>query len=104
MFIKAHKPLTPLVSIQYDAADGKHYKETLAFPASGFSSTKFADKMLLLLRISLKLTGFDGGYFRCTGTASLERFEGDKVVESISAPAIWELMFLGRTPKGTALD
>lgn len=38
------------------------------------------------------LLGFRGSYHRMGGVAMLERFDGDEVVESIQAPAMWEQM------------
>lgn len=35
-------------------------------------------------------------YNRFGGTVTLERFEGEQVVEEIAAPAIWELMYFGQ--------
>ena len=38
------------------------------------------------------LLGFRGSYHRMGGTAILERFDGDEIVERIEAPAMWEQM------------
>ena len=38
------------------------------------------------------LLGFRGSYHRMGGTAILERFDGDKIVERIESPAMWEQM------------
>ena len=38
------------------------------------------------------LLGFRGSYHRMGGIAVLEKFEGDKVVERIESPAMWEQM------------
>ena len=42
-----------------------------------------------------RLIGFDGAYLRFTGDVQLDRYEGDRVVESQHAEAIWELMYFG---------
>ncbi|UIX29254.1 lipocalin-like domain-containing protein [Streptomyces sp. GQFP] len=42
-----------------------------------------------------RAAGFDSSYLRFTGTATVERLEGGEVVESHTAPAIWELMYFG---------
>ena len=42
-----------------------------------------------------RAAGFDSSYLRFTGTATLERLEEDEIVEAHTAPAIWELMYLG---------
>ena len=54
-----------------------------------------ADKLPLLKRIVAKLAGIDSAYLRFTGRATVEKSEGDQVVERFSDPAIWELMYLG---------
>jgi hypothetical protein len=38
------------------------------------------------------LLGFRGSYHRMGGTAILERFDGDKIVERVESPAMWEQM------------
>ena len=42
-----------------------------------------------------KLTGFDGAYLRFTGNVQLERFVNDELVEHVSDPGIWEMMYFG---------
>jgi hypothetical protein len=37
----------------------------------------------------------DGAYQRFSGTVSVQRFVGDKVVDEGSDPGIWELMYFG---------
>ena len=41
--------------------------------------------------------GFDGGYHRFEGTATIERIENGVVVETSSDPAVWELMYFGKS-------
>jgi len=58
-----------------------------------------------VVRLLAKLSGFDGAYHRFTGTATLEKFDGEAQgetpIEKFEAPAIWELMYFGRTPEGS---
>ena len=61
--------------------------------------TRFADTLPLPARLLAKLIGFSGAYLRFIGTASLEHFVGGELVEQISDPAIWELMYFGHTQK-----
>ena len=42
-----------------------------------------------------KLIGFDGGYLRFEGVATVERLSLGEVVESVSDGAVWELMYVG---------
>lgn len=55
----------------------------------------FADKLPPAKRQAAKLAGLDSAYLRFTGTASVEKFVGGSLVERVSDPAIWELMYLG---------
>jgi hypothetical protein len=54
-------------------------------------------KKNLKYKMARLLTGFDGAYFRFTGTAEIKVYEGEKLVESYASPtAIWELMYFGK--------
>jgi hypothetical protein len=57
----------------------------------------FADKLPPAKRALAKLAGVDAAYLRFTGKATVETFDGDRLVEGFSDPAIWELMYLGHT-------
>ena len=39
----------------------------------------------------------DGGYLRFEGTATVEKTENGATVERVSDPAVWELMYFGRS-------
>jgi hypothetical protein len=56
---------------------------------------KFVDKLPPAKRALAKLARVDSAYLRFTGKASVEKFDGDRLVEHFSDPAIWELMYLG---------
>ena len=43
------------------------------------------------------MIGFDGGYLRFEGTASIEKIENGEIVEKFSDPAVWELMYFGKS-------
>ena len=62
----------------------------------------FADKLPFAKRLLAKLAGVDSAYLRFTGSASVEKFDGGKLVERFSDPAIWELMYFGHArPPGS---
>ena len=42
-----------------------------------------------------KLARFDGAYLRFTGNVQLERFVHGALVEDVSDPGIWEMMYFG---------
>ena len=55
----------------------------------------FVDKLPPAKRALAKLARVDSAYLRFTGKATVEKFDGDRLVERFSDPAIWELMYLG---------
>ena len=82
----------------YDYDDGKqHYRVTYQ-RESDLSNKGGMGEVTGLKRLLAKLSGYDGAYIRFAGKATVERFEGNAAVESVSAPAIWELMYVGKTP------
>jgi hypothetical protein len=47
-----------------------------------------------------KLIRFDGAYLRFGGQATVERFEGDRIAETVTEnAAVCELMYPGHAPK-----
>jgi hypothetical protein len=91
------KPVHNLLVYDYD--DGKqHYRVTYQRKAD-IARTRFVDTLSPFKRALARLIGFDGAYLRFSGTVVLERFSGAKVVEKVENPALWELMYLGRTQK-----
>ncbi len=44
-----------------------------------------------------RLIGFDGAYMRFSGELTVQRYEGENIIETESDEAIWELMYFGRT-------
>ena len=59
----------------------------------GYGSARAkASKALIKLVKSMKLSP---SYIRFTGKVTLERFEGNEIVESITEDAIWEQMYFG---------
>jgi predicted secreted hydrolase len=53
-------------------------------------------------KVAARLIRFDGAYLRFTGELRIEHRHGDAVVDSYADPAIWELMYLGKTWTGSA--
>ena len=48
-------------------------------------------------RILAQIAGFDGAYMRFTGYVTVERIGSDPVSGTVTAPALWELMYFGKT-------
>jgi hypothetical protein len=47
--------------------------------------------------VAAKLVHFDGAYLRFTGELRIEHQHTGKVIDSYTDPAIWELIYLGKT-------
>ncbi|MEV7342137.1 lipocalin-like domain-containing protein [Streptomyces sp. NPDC093544] len=47
-------------------------------------------------RLLARLAGFNGAYMRFTGQVTVEHFTNGEAVDSVSAPALWELMYFGK--------
>ncbi|HEY0528235.1 MAG TPA: hypothetical protein VGD02_05365 [Gemmatimonadaceae bacterium] len=87
------KPVADVVVYDYD--DGTdHYR------VSYRRSTTIADVRLIqtvtgFRRLVARLAGFDGAYLRFTGSVQVERFVNGLLLEDVSAPGIWEMMYFG---------
>lgn len=47
-------------------------------------------------KLLARLVGFNGSYLRFTGKMQLERFVNGELVEHVSDPGIWEMMWFGQ--------
>ena len=90
------KPGYSKVIYEYTTESGDKYRIT--YDRSGdINKTRFVDVLPKPLGLLAKMIGFDGGYLRFEGTATIEKFEDGKTVEKVSDPAVWELMYFGRS-------
>ena len=91
------KPVYGKVIYEYTTEDGQLYRITYA-RRGDINRTKFIDELHSpILKLGAKLIGFDGGYLRFEGEASVERIENGQVVERAAEPAaVWELMYFGK--------
>jgi hypothetical protein len=62
---------------------------------------KLIDTVSGLKHLLAMLAGFDGAYLRFTGKVQLERFVGGQLVEDVSDPGIWEMMYFGHAVSPT---
>ena len=77
----------------YDEGDkGIHYRVTYKKGDEEVERQVMTDIVGRPLAIMFYLLGFCGSYHRMGGTVILERFDGDRVTESLQAPAMWEQM------------
>lgn len=82
-------------TLVYDYDDGQqHYRITYERD-SDLTKHYMISEMPFLMKLGAKMMKLDPSYMRLTGSAILERIEGNNVVESFVDPAIWELMYFG---------
>ena len=92
------KPVYGKVIYEYITEEGEMYRIT--YDRRGdINKTKFIDELHSpFLKLGAKLLGFDGGYLRFEGEASVERIENGAVMERATEPAaVWELMYFGKS-------
>jgi len=90
------KPVYSRVIYEYTTESGDEYRIT--YERSGdINKTRFVDVLPKPLGALAKMIGFDGGYLRFEGTATIEKTVGGELVEKVSDPAVWELMYFGKT-------
>lgn len=97
-YIDAHtgKPVYNKIVYEYTTPSGDEYR--IIYDRHGdINKTRFTDVLPKPLGFMAKLVGFDGGYHRFEGVATVERIERGEVKESVSAPAVWELMYFGKS-------
>jgi hypothetical protein len=91
------KPVAGTLVYEYD--DGAARCRITFKRRADLARTKFVDLLTGFKRFLARLACFDGAYLRFTGTVTLERFEGGRVVETVSQDsAVWELMYFGHAP------
>jgi len=90
------KPVYRKVVYEYTTEAGEEYRIT--YDRRGdINQTRFVDVLPRALGKLASLIGFDGGYLRFEGIATIEKTVGGKVVERVSDPAVWELMYFGKS-------
>ena len=80
----------------YTTEKGKEYRITY-HRHGDINKTCFVDVLPKPLGFLAKLIGFNGGYLRFEGAATIEKIEDGKIVECVSDPAVWELMYFGKS-------
>lgn len=80
-------------TLVYDYNDHNiHYRITYKKDGEDIERQVMTDIVGRPLAAMFYLLGFRGSYHRMSGTAILEQFEGDRIIERIEAPAMWEQM------------
>ena len=90
------KPVFGRVIYEYTTESGDEYRITYEREGD-INKTRFVDVLPKPLGLLAKMVGFDGGYLRFEGVATIEKIEGGRTVERISDPAVWELMYFGKS-------
>jgi len=90
------KPVYSKVIYEYLTEGGEEYRITY-HRHGDINKTRFADVLPKPLGTLAKIVGFDGGYLRFEGEATIEKIENGEVVEKVSDPAVWELMYFGKS-------
>ena len=91
------KPVYNKVVYEYTAESGEEYRITYK-RRGDINKTRFVDVLPKPIGVLVRLIGFDGGYLRFEGEASIERIENGTVVEKATEPsAVWELMYFGKS-------
>jgi len=100
IYIDQHTKKPVAGKIVYDFNDGSsHYRVTFE-RSKDLVSQRFIDMIKGFKGFLVKLIGFDGAYMRFTGEVTVERFEGDKKIETVKEKsAVWELMYFGHAPR-----
>ncbi len=90
------KPVYGKVIYEYTTESSELYRIT--YDRKGdISRQNFIDLLRGIVKLGAKVIGFDGSYLRFEGTATIEKIKNGAVVESISDPAVWELMYFGKS-------
>jgi len=92
--LKSSKPVANRVIYDYKEDDQDRYR--VVFQRSQtILDFRFVDTVTGFKHILARVANVDGAYLRFSGTVSVERYAGDKLVEQASDPGIWELMYFG---------
>ena len=91
------KPVYNKVVYEYETPAGEYYRISYN-RRNDISRTNFADLLPGFAKLIAKLIGFEGSYLRFEGSATIEKLEQGKVVESVTEEAaVWELMYFGKS-------
>ena len=90
------KPVYNKVVYEYETESGEQYRITYD-RRSDIAANNFIDLLSGIKKLGARLIGFSGSYLRVEGIATVERIEDGRAVESVSEPAVWELMYFGKS-------
>lgn len=90
------KPVHNDLEYLYTNSDGISYKIRYS-RLKDIVQELFITSMPPYKRVIAKLAGIDGGYMRFAGNATLEKIQNGIALEAYSDPAVWELMYFGKS-------
>jgi len=92
------KPVADTTVYDYDATaqGGEHYRVTFR-RENTIVQARMIESVKGAKRILARIAGFDGAYMRFTGQVTVECIGGGSDPGSVTAPALWELMYFGKT-------
>ncbi len=92
------KPVADTTVYHYDgtAHGGERYRVTFR-RENTIVQARMIESVKGPKRVLARIVGFDGAYMRFTGHVTVERIGSDPVPETVTAPALWELMYFGKT-------
>lgn len=91
---QTHKPVADIHSYTYRDGDSEY---TIAYHREHtILRNYFIDGVPGFKKLLARLMGFDGCYLRFDGTVTLSHKERGEVIEEITEPALWELMYFGK--------
>ena len=94
------KPVADTTVYDYDATvhGGEHYRVTFR-RENTIVQTRMIESVKGIKHVLAQIAGFDGAYMRFTGQVTVERISPDAAPETVTAPALWELMYFGKTSR-----
>jgi hypothetical protein len=90
---KSCKPVANVVV--YDYENGPERYRVRYRRSDTIVNAQLVDRVSGFKHLLARLVGFDGSYLRFTGKVQLERFVNGELVEDVSDPGIWEMMYFG---------
>ncbi|MFD1212999.1 hydroxyneurosporene dehydrogenase [Arthrobacter sp. GCM10027362] len=92
------KPVAAVTSFDY-RDEARRYLVTYTRTGTVLA-VKLAGFLPRPARLAARLAGFSGAYLRFAGSLSVREYRAGQLVGQEEAPALWELMYLGRPRRG----
>jgi hypothetical protein len=94
---KSGKPVANVVVYEY--ADGPERYRVSYRRSKTIVNAQLIERVSGVKHLLARLMGFDGSYLRFTGKVQLEHFVDGELVEDVSDPGIWEMMYFGHVDR-----